>query len=245
MDQSLLDNVQVTVRKHISKAAFGKAMIPDLLDSSIKKAIFLDSDLIVLDDITKMYHTDISDCLLGAVATSFFARYQELGLSSPSSYFNSGVLLLNLDGLRKFSASAKVLDFLVNHRDKIIGAEQDSLNAVFRGQWYRLHPRWNLQTRFVRNKKLAEVEESFGKAILDEALRNPALIHYTSASKPWHFTNIHPMKGYYYQYLKLTPWKAYIPSDKNLGSTIKKRIRIWIGSSRYKKLKLTIRKKFK
>lgn len=239
IEQKLLENVQVQDRNHISKAAFGKFMIPELLDNTIKKAIFLDSDVIVIDDINIMYQTDISEYLLGAVMNPFFTRYKELGLSSPSSYFNSGVLLLNLERLRKFSAADKVLDFLVNNKDKISGAEQDALNAVFREQWFRLHPRWNLQTALFKN--LDKAKKIYKKDILDEAFKNPAIIHYSSSSKPWQFTNVHPLKYYYNQYLEKTPWKNYVPSDKDFKNVIKMKIKNLIG---YNKIRQNANKNF-
>lgn len=232
IEQKLLKNVQVQNRNHISKAAFGKFMIPDFL-SREKKAIFLDSDIIVLDDIDIMCQTDISEYLLGAVMNPFFNRYQELGLSSPSSYFNSGVLLLNLERLREFSAADKVLDFLENHKNKISGAEQDALNAVFREQWLNLHPRWNLQTAIFKN--MDKAREIYENDILDEALRNPAIIHYSSSSKPWQFTNMHPLKHYYTYYLEKTPWKNYVPSDKHFKNIIKMKIKALIGYNKFKK----------
>lgn len=227
IEQKLLENVQVQHRKHISKAAFGKFMIPKLLDDRVKKAIFLDSDVVVVDDIQKMFDTDISQYLLGAVVNPFSNRYEELGLGSPLSYFNSGVLFLNLENLRKFSAPTKVLEFLVNNKEKIIGAEQDALNAVFRERWFSLHPRWNLQTKLFNN--LGRAKELFGKDILDEVLKNPAIIHYSTSSKPWQFTYKHALKHYYYTYLEKTPWKNYIPPDKNLKNIIKMSLKHWVG----------------
>lgn len=231
IEQQLLKNVQVQNRDHISKAAFGKFMIPELL-SQEKKAIFLDSDVIVLDDIDTMYQTDISGYLIGAVMNPFFTRHKTLGLASPSSYFNSGVLLLNLEKLRAFAAADKVLHFLENHKDKISGAEQDALNAVFREQWYGLHPRWNLQTAIFKN--LDKAKGIYEKEVLDEALQNPAIIHYSSSSKPWQFTNIHPLKHYYQHYLEKTPWKGFVPSDKNFKNVVKMKIKDLIGYNKFK-----------
>lgn len=228
--QNLLKDIQVRNRKHITKAAFGKLMIPELLED-FDKAVFLDSDVIVVDDIEQLYKSDISQHLIGAVLNPFSTRHKELGLCSPQSYFNSGVLLLNLEELRATDKLAEVLDFLVDNKDKIIGAEQDALNAILHKDWKKLDLRWNLQTSVLR--KADNAKAYFDEGMVAKAIENPAIIHYSSSSKPWHFINMHPLKGLYYDYMYKTPWRNYVPPDKHFKNIIKMKIKQLLGYKKF------------
>ncbi len=232
IQQEILKDIQVRNRKHITKAAFGKVMIPELL-KDFDKALFLDSDVIVLDDIAQLYQTDISNHLVGAVLNPFSTRHTALGLDTPNDYFNSGVLLLNLKELRATKKLTEVLAFLVENKDKIIGAEQDALNAVLHKDWQKLDLRWNLQTSVLRRADQAKAY--FGEGVVANAIAHPAIIHYSSSTKPWHFINMHPLKEIYYEYIRKTPWRNYVPPDKHLKNMIKMKIKQLLG---YKKFKL-------
>lgn len=230
IEQSLLKNIQVRNRKHITKAAFGKLMIPALLPQS-DKVLFLDSDVVVLDDVEQLFVQDIAEQPIGAVLNPFSTRYKELGLCSPQDYFNSGVLLLDLKALRASQKFTEVLAFLVENKDKIIGAEQDALNAVMHQHWKRLDLRWNLQTSVLRKADYAR--DYFDEGVVAQAIRHPAVVHYSSSSKPWHFINMHPLKHLYYEYMRKTPWKNYVPPDKHFKNIVKMKIKQLLGYKKF------------
>ena len=71
---------------------------------------------------------------------------------------------------------------------------------------------------------LRRFEQKFQYKVIDEVLVNPSIIHYTS-SKPWFYKDIHPLKGQYYYYLALTPWRNFFPTDKSLNDILNKMIR--------------------
>ena len=41
--------------------------------------------------------------------------------------------------------------------------------------------------------------------------RNPAVIHFTTEIKPWHYYCFHPEKDLYFEYLDRTPWVGQRP----------------------------------
>ena len=74
------------------------------------KAIYLDSDIVVLHDVAELFNIDIGNNLVGAVPDDIiqknevFQEYVEkvVGVSSYKNYFNAGVLVMNLEELRNF-----------------------------------------------------------------------------------------------------------------------------------------------
>ena len=86
---------------------FYRLFIPKLLPDE-KKAIYLDADIIVNLDITELWQTDLENHPLAVVLESedgaIPARYSKLvieGFVKGENYFNSGVLLMNLEVLRE------------------------------------------------------------------------------------------------------------------------------------------------
>lgn len=206
------------VSGHISLATYYRISIPEIVNSSIKKVIYLDCDLIVKNDILELWQNDISNYYIGAVENPKFNRQFQLGMPMDSRYFNSGVMIMNLEKWRKDNISDKVVDFLKENKDKTLLWDQDGLNAILFGKWKQIHPKWNLQTKFF---KINYDDTNFKENEFTDAIKNPSIIHYTNPSKPWHYLNKHPLKNEYYKYLKKSYWKKYIPKDKNLRNIIK------------------------
>lgn len=73
------------------------------------KVLYVDSDLVLTEDIAGLYQTDIGDKALGAVPDTEVIRMyftdiviknyldKTLELENPYRYFNSGVLIMNLE----------------------------------------------------------------------------------------------------------------------------------------------------
>lgn len=202
-----IDKTQVNnliLSGHATQAVYFRLLIPLVLDRNISRVLYLDSDIIIKRDIRKLWEVEIEEYALAAVAEPLFDRHEQLGISVENSYFNSGVMLINLDYWRKENISQKVLKFIQNNPDKIIFWDQDGLNVFLKDQWLELPPVWNQQTSHFSLPAI-EVAE---KKIL-ECLNDPAIIHYSSKFKPWHFWCDHPLKAEYYTYLKSTPWKGF------------------------------------
>jgi len=210
------------ISHHINSSTYYRISIPEIIDSSIKKVIYLDCDLIIREDISKLWYTDISEYFLAAVENPNFNRYADLKIPVNSKYFNAGVMLINLEKWRQYNISTQVIEFIKNNSEKIVLWDQDGLNAILYNKWKKLHPKWNQQTIMF---ELVASETNFREEEFNEAIKNPSIIHYSTSSKPWHYMNEHPLKSEYYKYLRKTPWKKYLPPDKNISNTSKKIIK--------------------
>jgi lipopolysaccharide biosynthesis glycosyltransferase len=200
-----------------SYATYFRIFIPALLDASVEKILYLDCDMVVKGDIAKLWEVDISQFYVGAVENpgmEYIGEYgtqlkRNLGMLGKSRYFNAGVLLMNLTKWREDGITEKVSDFLIQHFEKTVFADQDALNAVLKDGWLQLPYEWNQQTTFYEQRK----RKTAGEDML-QAIRNPRIIHYIYSPKPWFYMNQHPLKKEYYRYLKLTPWKGFVPPDR-------------------------------
>jgi lipopolysaccharide biosynthesis glycosyltransferase len=194
---------------HFSHTIYYRISIPLLFDDSVDKVLYLDSDIVVKDDISKLWNTDLNNYLLAAVESpSFEAKYFDLNMPENSKYFNSGVLLINVLMWRKYNITEKTINFIQSHQDKITWWDQDSLNSILCNKWLPLSLRWNQQAYFFEKKHYQK--HNYNPDFI-EAIDNPGIIHFSSLHKPSEYINNHPYKYEYFYYLKLTPWKNFKP----------------------------------
>lgn len=212
---------------HATQAVYFRLLIPELIDFSIEKVLYLDSDIIVKKNIAALWNTDLQHYPLAAVREAYFDRHQQLGMSPETLYFNSGVLLINLPVWRSERVSERTIEYIEQYPDRIETWDQDGLNAVLQGNWLALHPVWNLQSLFTC-KPANELDVNAQQ--LQESLTDPAVIHYSSKFKPWHVWCDHPLKDEYYRYLKLTPWKHFRLPEQTKWHWLKQRAKRYVNS---------------
>lgn len=192
----------VVVNGHITEATYYRILIPALFDDAIEKVIYLDCDLLVRQDIYELWNTDIGDCAIGAVRVNEYNRHEQLGISNDSKYFNAGVLLINLTKWRKSKVAEQVLQFITKYPERLKMWDQDALNAVLCNDWQEIDYIWNLRSQVFN---LSYKEAGFESMVaFEDAKNNPAIVHFTTASKPWHYLNNHPYKEEYFKYLNIS-----------------------------------------
>ena len=192
---------------HIRQAAYYRISVSEIVDSSVRKVLYLDCDIIIKEDITELWDTDINRYSAAAVEEPYFDRHEDLLLPADAVYFNSGVLLINLERWRANRIGDKAHAFILKHPDVLLLHDQDALNAVLYGEWLPLHPKWNLQTDMFG---LCPLSSSPDQAV-HEAVAHPAVIHFTTSSKPWHYMNEHRYRDEYFNYLHRTEWQPRFP----------------------------------
>lgn len=172
-----------------SEAASYRLLLPELLPEYDKVA-YIDCDVIVRNDIAKLYNeTNLDGYLLAAVAEAAIEkqaeRWDALGCDA-SNYFNSGFLLMNLKQMREEGTSAKMLEAL--HAEYLEFPDQDVLNIVCLGRTLLLPPIYNsIRTFFIPQYKpdfLKRYTEKDWKEVQDHGT-----IHYTGG-KPWRMFSI-------------------------------------------------------
>lgn len=139
------------------------------------KAIYIDSDIVLEEDIAELFSIDIGDNFIGACRDASidgiepFQSYVEqvVGVDR-NDYVNSGVLLMNLKKLRDADFDKHFLFLLNTYHFDSVAPDQDYLNAICKGSIYYLSPKWNAMP----NEQKPKIEGA-------------KLIHYNLFSKPW------------------------------------------------------------
>jgi lipopolysaccharide biosynthesis glycosyltransferase len=200
---------------HISQDAYIRLFAGRLLGPSLDKVLYLDADLLVLDDLRPLWETDISGHALAAVPDPYGAdRRQALGLPEAATYVNSGVLLMNLVRWRRERLETRLSAYVGRMGEMLLFHDQDAINGVLHDEILVLDYRWNLQARMLRRPRKMTLPD---RAAIARAARSPAVIHYTSARKPWLFVMATPAKALYRRYLRRTPWGGLRPPDQRIS----------------------------
>jgi lipopolysaccharide biosynthesis glycosyltransferase len=231
IDESRIINAPI--HYHVSLATYFRLFIPELLDSAIEKVLFLDSDIVIRDDITPFWNTNVSGYSHAAVENPGFNReYKEkLGISVDGSYFNAGVMLINLEYWRQENLTERGIDFINRNPDKIDFCDQDVLNYLLQFHWLKVDSHWNAQEGFFRGYSSDELGITDQKH--REIKESPSIVHFTGSGscKPWHYQCEHPFKGDYYRYLAQTPWRKSKPIGKpSLVHRVKQKVKALVKS---------------
>jgi len=193
---------------YISPAMWFRIFLPELLPD-VDRILYLDVDTIVLASLDDMFATDLDGSYVAAVSNVVplpeLGRISRLGLDDPRDYFNSGVLLMNLDLMRRDGCSRKLHEFGVANGGDLLWPDQDTLNIVLGERRRRLHPRWNLMTSILFWEWCVY---AYGAQARNEAVSDPAIRHFEGPgeSKPWHARCETPHRELYFAYRRTTPW---------------------------------------
>lgn len=114
-----------------------------------------------------------------------------------TGYFNSGVLLMNVDVFRERNLVRAVLDYAVTHRDRLTCPDQDALNGALCELIVPLHPRWNWHDGLTRRILKNDPREQFWRGVTPrqavEAALEPGILHYQGCTSPGGIIGV--MKG--------------------------------------------------
>ena len=212
INESDLDFIKgVNVPYYINRLAASRLLLPSILNK-LDKVICIESDLIFLDDIAKLYDTNIGENYIGAVED--FARKvhaKDLWGNDKDIYFNTGVILINLKKLREINYKAKLVQGIVHNASRYKLQEQCIMNDVYKGHIQRLDIKWNFYHEFypIELKRRIRFQAENKKEYLN-AVTAPSVIHTPGADKMWHPHYQHPFKEEYMKLYKKNPFYSVI-----------------------------------
>lgn len=195
---------------HLSKAAYFRLMASSLLPLEIDKALYLDCDLIINSSLDTLWHTPIDGFAAIAMKDAEFNNpefHERLGLNTESTYFNSGVMVINLQHWRDNNVQTKFFNCVSSLKDRLLYHDQDVLNIILENQVKIAPIGFNFQTPFLFKSFWHKYLEANIESEITDAIQNPVIIHYTGSHKPWNGNSNHPYKYYFQYYKKRSPWK--------------------------------------
>ncbi len=188
---------------YFSLAIFFRIFIPDCF-KEYDKALYIDSDTLVTDDISKLYNTDLEGNYIGGcVDTSCFpvkdiTNYFTNGVGVDyREYINSGVILFDMKTLRDKKFAEKFLYLFNKYNFGNVDPDQSYINAILKGHIKYLDGRWDTMP----------VDG-------DKEIPNPGIVHFNLFKKPWHYDNVMYEKDFW-KCAKKTPYYKEIKMIKD------------------------------
>ena len=195
----------------IKTPTYYRLLLPELL-TDIDKCLYLDVDIVVLDDLHELYDIDISDHLVAGVYALGYQKShgieycKQADLPALDQYINAGVLLMNLKMLREIDFSKRAMNLVKNNYPS---QDQDIINQICYNKIKILPFKFNAMTKYY-----GWPDESYSPMYVIEdihkAWNTPTVIHYADKKKPWRSLAT-PLASYWWFYCKKSGlWNYWI-----------------------------------
>lgn len=232
-----LEGHTLKAHAHITVETFFRFLIQDILPDR-SKAIYLDADTLVCRDLGALYDTPLDGCMLAAVKDPDFIgqvcgaipgmdEYARdvLQLSDPYSYFQAGVLLLNLAQMRKAYSSQQ---WLALAAQDFRYSDQDVLNKYCQGKVKFLDMGWNVLydcDDYRVEQVISRAPQSLKDAYM-ASREDPYIIHYAGFVKPWQRLPV-DFGREFWSCARLTPYYAQLITKLTTGRELSAAQKLW------------------
>ncbi len=176
---------------HVPVASFYRLIISSVLEN--KRCLFLDGDIIINSDLSNIYDMDLTDkylagvkdCKIHANIMEEMSYSSKLDIPSMEGYINAGVLLFNLDLIRKDKMDVKFLKEIDNYYRYM---DQDIINKCCFERIKYLDLKYNLFVDYYGREK--QLQNSFSEEEIKEANEKFEILHFAGQYKPWNYIRI-------------------------------------------------------
>ena len=222
--EAALGDTQLPHYGHFRPETYFRLLAPTLLPMA-DKAIYLDSDIIVLDDVAKLFDIDVEGYLLGATrdidTIGQICGYEqsvgnylknELGLTDPMQYFQAGVLLMNLAEFRARTTPAQLIGLATQRTWRWL--DQDVLNKVVDGDYVRINMRWNYlyDWKCLRRGHITACAPKDFRIEYETARGDIGIVHYAGPDdRPWLYPHC-DLGAFFWEYARRCPYIGVIRS---------------------------------
>lgn len=192
----------------------------------LDRVLWIDADTLVLDAVTPLWEVDLAGNVLAAVPNALAPHHREhpraLGMApGPWRYFNTGVMVLDLQRLRAIDAEGRMHQAAHSVQSRMHFADQDVFNPVLAGECRALPLCWNVTAgAFIYARENLRVH---GWREYRRALRRPKIVHFT-LHKPWIYGSAHPYRDRYLQHRGAAGWPAPIYAERPWKDAIGRRL---------------------
>lgn len=189
-----------------------------LINRPVRRLLYLDCDTIAINSLWSLYSVDLGNHPVGAVYDNYVKTQPYIGIISEGDYFNSGVLVIDLEKWRDEKISERCFAYLLSHPERILYVDQCALNAVLKNNWKKLEPRYNLMYSWL--------PEGVGKTRLDQVLKESVVIHFT-LQRPWNMLCRNRLRQLYFRYLRYS--RINIPPRRRYNDFEIRKIPAWLS----------------
>ncbi|MCH5464698.1 glycosyltransferase family 8 protein [Levilactobacillus sp. HBUAS51416] len=176
----------VPLIKRYPREMYFRLLSGQILPTTVKRVIYLDPDLLVINALRPLWEIDLQGHMLAAAVhrgvTGIVDSVNQLRLGTKTSYFNSGVLVMDLEQARAKIKLADITTAIDQHESELILPDQDILNFLYGADILEIPEEiWNYDTR----KYLSYQTRSLNQHDIHWVMAHTVILHYCGTPKPW------------------------------------------------------------
>lgn len=215
-------------------STFGRLYMASALPETVHKVLNIDCDTIIVDSLEPLWKIDMTGKVFGGMLECINDRYRRnVGKKSGDYYMNGGIVLLNLDEVRKGSYEKRFTDYITKYGSTLAYLDQDVLNGVVEQEKkIKLPMRYNTLSIYfyatyeqVLKIRRSKKKDFYSKKEYLSAVKNPGLVHFTTCFldglRPWIKGNQHPYLQKFLEYKDMSPWKDVPLQEDRRNTAIK------------------------
>ncbi|HLS09345.1 glycosyltransferase family 8 protein [Lentibacillus sp.] len=173
-------------QSYYTKEMYYRLLAFKFLPESLDRILYLDPDILVINPVRELYETDLKGYLYAAAYHDKISvkEVNKIRLTpyNIDAYYNSGVLLMNLEEQRQHIDEQTIYQFVEKNRARLIMPDQDVLNALYSKKIKSLDEMlYNYDTRFYSHYKI----KSNGICDMDYIIHHTVILHFCGRKKPW------------------------------------------------------------
>ena len=212
LDDSFISRMKhFKLSNHAQLANYYRLFLTEILAETIDIILYLDVDMVVQGDVAELYDVSLDGNAIAAVSASTSPEETNALLNIPGGYeyFNSGVLLVNLNYFRNEKLADRFTEYVTRNAEKIKYWDQDVLNALLYDKRITLSKEWNVDQHIYTLYPSLDVK----------------IIHFTGTHKPWNIPYCtHPLRAEYFKYLRRNQMVFLADKILEISQKIKNRI---------------------
>ena len=200
-----------------SMAPNAKAFVDEIFPPYVERLLFIDADAVVAGSVRELSEMDMGGAVLGAIPLNWVSQDIKKGrfklYSGNQVYFNSGVLLYDLNNWRKENCHQMIIDTL-HKKMRLKWPDQTLLNNAIPQRLIKALPvKYNYVTHYIhprQERAWMRVGHDYTDAEIEEAIQHPVIVHYVGGwpcARPWYEGNVSHRQEEYFRYKALSPWK--------------------------------------
>ena len=208
VDAAFFENAPTS--KRYPKEMYYRLLSPLILPQEVERVLYLDPDMLIINPLRPLWELNLYGKTFAAAShtglTEMANEINNVRLDTAHEYFNSGVMLIDLNAARKLVTAEDVFACVSEHEKELILPDQDVFNILYGSQTMPVDDvLWNYD---VRNYSKYLIR-STGRHDLNWVMQNTAVLHFCGKNKPWHEDYKNPFGMLYLHYMNLTTRKLY------------------------------------
>lgn len=187
VDPEVFKDAPITDR--YPETIYYRLLAHEYLPKDLHRILYLDIDILVLNNLRPLYNIEMKDKLYAAASHSALTNNMteqfnklRLGNYEAESYYNSGVLLMNLDAIRQKVNADDIFKYIKDNKLALFLPDQDVLNALYGKEFVKIPDElYNYDARMSSIYTLL----GNGKWNLDWVIDHTVVLHFCGRDKPW------------------------------------------------------------